>query len=75
MTPDKFAEDFTVEDNSIKDFAEFAISKGYDAKHAGLNSVGLHIVSYFNSEDKSEILINLAMIRKNDNPSAWILKK
>ena len=50
-------------------------SKGYDAKHAGLSTAGLHIVSYFNSEDKSEVLINLSMIRKNDNPSAWILKK
>ncbi len=50
-------------------------SKGYDAKHAGLNPAGLHIVSYFNSEDKSEVLINLSMIRKNDNPSAWILRK
>jgi len=50
-------------------------SKGYDAKHAGINPSGLHIVSYFNSEDKSEALINLSMIRKNDNPSAWLLKK
>ena len=50
-------------------------SKGYDAEHAGLNPAGLHIVSYFNSEDKSEVLVNLSMIRKNDNPSAWILKK
>jgi len=49
--------------------------KGYDAAHAGTNPNGLHIVSYFNTKDKSEVLINLTMIRKNDNPSAWILKK
>ncbi len=49
--------------------------KGYDAQAAGQNRDGLHMVCYFSSEDKSEALVNLAMIRKDSNPSAWLLKK
>jgi len=49
--------------------------KGYDAQPAGQNRDGLHMVCYFSSEDKSEALVNLAMIRKDSNPSAWLLKK
>lgn len=48
---------------------------GYNATHAGLNPKGLYLVSYFNTEDKSEALTNLAMIRRDSNPSAWLLKK
>ncbi len=48
---------------------------GYNAIHTGINAKGLHLVSYFNSEDKSEALVNLAMIRRDSNPSAWLLKK
>lgn len=48
---------------------------GYNATHEGINAKGLHLVSYFNSEDKSEALTNLAMIRRDSNPSAWLLKK
>ena len=48
---------------------------GYNAMPAGINAKGLHLVSYFNSADKSEALINLAMIRRDSNPSAWLLKK
>lgn len=50
-------------------------NSGYNATHAGLNPKGLYLVSYFNSEDKSEALANLNMIRKESNPSAWLLKK
>jgi len=48
---------------------------GYNAMPAGINAKGLHLVSYFNSADKSEALINLALIRRDSNPSAWLLKK
>jgi len=48
---------------------------GYNAMPAGINAKGLHLVSYFNSEDKAEALVNLAMIRRDSNPSAWLLKK
>ena len=50
-------------------------NNGYTATHEGINPKGLHLVSYFNSEDKSEALVNLAMIRRDSNPSAWLLKK
>lgn len=50
-------------------------SRGYDAQHAGLSRKGLFAVAYFNTLDKDEALINLAMIRRDDNPSAWLLKK
>jgi nucleoid DNA-binding protein len=49
--------------------------KGYDAEHAGLSASGLHMVRYMATEDKNEALVNLTMIRKDDNPSAWLLKK
>jgi hypothetical protein len=65
---------FQYEDNA-KRFVATLRSKGYNAKQAGLSRRGLHIVSYFDSSDKSEALMNLALIRKNDNPSAWLLKK
>ena len=48
---------------------------GYNATHAGINPNGLFLVSYFNSEDKPEVLANLSLIRRDSNPSAWILKK
>ena len=65
---------FQYEDNA-KRFTATLRSKGYNAKQAGLSRRGLHIVSYFDSSDKSEAMMNLALIRKNDNPSAWLLKK
>jgi len=49
--------------------------KGYTAERAGLSKSGLHMVSYFTTADKDEALMNLSMIRKNDNPAAWLLKK
>jgi len=50
-------------------------AKGYDAQRAGLSRKGLFAVAYFSTHDKEEALINLAMIRRDDNPSAWLLKK
>ena len=49
--------------------------KGYHANRAGLSKSGLHMVEYLATIDKSEALVNLEMIRKDDNPSAWLLKK
>ena len=48
---------------------------GYNANHEGINPKGLHLVSYYSSEDKLEALANLALIRRDSNPSAWLLKK
>jgi hypothetical protein len=49
--------------------------EGYPAEDAGQNPAGLYMVSYFSSEDRSEALVNLATIRREKNPSAWMLKK
>lgn len=49
--------------------------KGYAAERAGLSPSGLHMVSYFSTEDKSEALVNLEIIRKQDNPAAWLIRK
>lgn len=50
-------------------------TKGYDAEHAGLSRKGLFAVAYFSTFDKEEALVNLTMIRRDDNPSAWLLRK
>jgi len=50
-------------------------AKGYDAQHAGLSRKGLFAVAYFSTYDKEEAMLNLAMIRRDDNPAAWLLKK
>jgi hypothetical protein len=49
--------------------------KGYDASRAGISPSGLHMVSYMSTVDKQEALTNLAMIRRDDNPSAWLIRK
>jgi hypothetical protein len=63
----------------FKDNAENLIAdlrrKGYQAQDAGRNENGLYMVSYFSTPDKSEALTNLAIIRRNDNPAAWLFKK
>jgi len=63
----------------FKDNAENLIAdlrrKGYEAEDAGRNDNGLYLVSYFSTPDKSEALSNLAIIRRDDNPAAWLLKK
>lgn len=65
---------FQYESNADK-LIETLRKNGYNATFAGQNPKGLFLVSYFNSEDKSEALANLAIIRRDSNPSAWLLKK
>ncbi len=65
---------FQYEANSQKLIAQLHL-KGYDAEYAGLSRHGLHMVCYLKTEDKNEALMNLAIIRKQDNPTAWLLKK
>jgi hypothetical protein len=65
---------FRIEGNAEKLISDLR-SKGYSADHAGLTEEGLFMVCYFSSPDRSEALINLALIRKEDNPSAWLLRK
>jgi len=65
---------FSVELNADKLVAVLR-NKGYEAERSGLSRSGFHIVSYFSTEDKNEALINLDIIRRKDNPSAWLLRK
>ena len=65
---------FKMRDNADKMLAAIR-DEGYKAEDAGRNPAGLYMVSYFSSEDKSEALVNLATIRREKNPSAWLLKK
>ncbi|MEZ5083597.1 MAG: hypothetical protein R2750_09120 [Bacteroidales bacterium] len=65
---------FSIEQNADK-LVGILREKGYNAERAGISPSGLHMVSYFASVDKSEVMANLAMIRKNENSSAWLIKK
>lgn len=65
---------FGVEQNAEK-FLAILRKKGYAAERAGLSPSGLHMVSYFSTADKSEALVNLEIIRNQDNPSAWLIRK
>lgn len=65
---------FSVETNADK-LVGVLREKGYDAFRAGISPSGLHMVSYMSTIDKQEALTNLAMIRKDDNPSAWLIRK
>lgn len=56
-------------------FFDQLIRKGYSAREAGLNPAGLIMISYFSSDDRTEALVNLDLIRQNENPSAWLLRK
>lgn len=49
--------------------------KGFSAIRSGLSPSGLHMVSYLATQDKDEALLNLDIIQKGENPSAWLLKK
>ncbi len=65
---------FKIRENADKLLAVLR-GEGYHAEDVGQNPAGLYMVSYFSSEDKSEALVNLATIRREKNPSAWLLKK
>jgi hypothetical protein len=65
---------FGVESNADKLVAVLR-QKGFTAERAGLSPSGLHMVSYLSTPDKSEALVNLGMIRAQENPSAWLIRK
>ncbi len=48
-------------------------SKGYNSTYLGLNSYGLHQVTYGSFEDPQEALMELKSIRQKDSPDAWLL--
>jgi nucleoid DNA-binding protein len=65
---------FKIRENADKMLAGLR-GEGYPAEDAGQSPAGLYMVSYFSSEDRSEALVNLAAVRREKNPSAWLLKK
>lgn len=65
---------FGIEANADK-LVSTLINKGYEAERAGISPSGLHMVSYFRTADKSEALINLDVIRREENPTAWLIRK
>lgn len=65
---------FQFKSNSHKLISQLNL-KGYEAEYVGLSRHGLHMVSYMKTDDKNEALMNLAIIRKQDNPTAWLLKR
>lgn len=48
-------------------------AKGYNSTYLGLNSYGLHHVTYGSFEDPQEALAELKSIRQKDSPDAWLL--
>lgn len=65
---------FGVEQNADK-LVDALMRKGYEAERAGISPSGLHMVSYFSTPDKNEALVNLDIIRKEENSSAWLIRK
>ena len=50
-------------------------NQGFDAEIVGLNKYGLYRVSYSKFSEKSEASKQLKIIKKDNNPSAWIFAK
>lgn len=47
--------------------------KGYDANMIGINKYGLHQVAYSSYETRLEAIQALRIIKRTDNPDAWLL--
>ena len=54
---------------------EHLLNSNYPARRAGRSSSGLHMVSAGIYPDRNDALRNLRLIRKEENPSAWLLRK
>ena len=65
---------FRVEENSDKKLEELK-ALGYDARKIGQNKYGLHEVVYASYEDRLEALKALREVKRNHNPTAWLLVK
>lgn len=63
------------QESNADNLVQTLIQKGYNASRAGISPSGLHMVSYMTTPDKDEALVNLALIRRDDNPSAWLIRK
>ena len=61
--------------SNAENFVEDLKNQGFDAEIVGLNKYGLYRVSYSGFSERSEASKQLKLIKKEKNPSAWILAK
>jgi hypothetical protein len=64
---------FELEENAAK-FMKQLKKKGYDPEEAGANKHGHVRISYKSFTDKQEAITFMDQIKKDENPSAWLLK-
>ena len=65
---------YRVEENSTKKIEQLA-ELGYKARMIGINKYGLHEVVYASYQTSNEALQALRQIRREHNPSAWLMVK
>jgi len=63
---------FRIEENATKKINQLQ-KKGFSAKMIGINKYGLHQVAYSSYENRIDALKNLRVIKKTQNPDAWLL--
>ena len=63
---------FSIEANAEK-YVSALRSREYNAAIIGLSSTGLYRVSISGMDAKNEALGMLAQVRREENPSAWLL--
>ena len=61
--------------SNAENFVEDLKNQGFDAEIVGLNKYGLYRVSYSGFSKRSEASKQLKIIKKENNPSAWIFAK
>ncbi len=65
---------YRVEENSLTKVEQLQ-ALGYKARMIGVNKYGLHEVVFDSYQTSEEALIALRQIRKDNNPSAWLMVK
>lgn len=65
---------YRFEENADKKIAQLN-EQGFSARKIGQNNYGLHQVVYASFETRKEALVTLQEVKKDNNPSAWLLVK
>ncbi len=63
---------FRIRENADKKVLQLR-KKGYEARYLGINSYGLHQVTYESYEDPEEALIFLKQVKRTESADAWML--
>ena len=63
---------FRIKSNADRKIQQL-FKKGYDANMIGINKYGLHQVAYSSYEARLEAIQALRIIKRADNPDAWLL--